>query len=227
VWNGPTNEELAQEYLAANQLMLDVLEGPIKKFQERPPAIQANLQAVLRNLAKPDTQTGRGRARRERSPSVDMVESDAKATGKTVGKSRQTKRAQEEKGAQKTARRTLTPPKPDYKLVSPREEWKPAKRTEGTYRYNHKEWRKDNRDPWSIRGNRAGTLQRRATLYVRIPSVVPVWAPQGQRQVASIQDLRPSPAGKDPGKGEHHHAQQPEGARGPLLLRGQPCHVRA
>jgi hypothetical protein len=45
---------------------------------------------------------------------------------------------------------------------------------EGTYRYDHKEWRKDERDPWSIRGNRVGTLQRRATLFVRIPSVVQV-----------------------------------------------------
>jgi hypothetical protein len=48
-----------------------------------------------------------------------VVESDAKVAGKAVGKSRQTKRAREQKGtAQKTARRTLTPPKPDYKLVS-------------------------------------------------------------------------------------------------------------
>jgi hypothetical protein len=54
--------------------------------------------------------------------------------------------AREEKGAQKTARRTLTPPKPDYKLVSPKE-WKQAKQTEGTYRYDHKEWREDNMDP--------------------------------------------------------------------------------
>jgi hypothetical protein len=43
VWNAPTNEELAQEYLAANQLMLDVLEGPSGKFQERALAIQADL----------------------------------------------------------------------------------------------------------------------------------------------------------------------------------------
>jgi hypothetical protein len=118
VWNGPNNEELAQEYLATKQLMLDVLEGPSEKFQEWAQAIQADLQAVLQNLAKPDTQTGRGQARRERSPSVEMVESNAKAAGKTVGESKQTKRTRGEKGAaQKTARRTLTPPKPDYKLV--------------------------------------------------------------------------------------------------------------
>jgi hypothetical protein len=138
-------------------MMLDVLEGPSERFQEWAQAIQAELRAVLRDLAKPGTQTGRGRAQRKRSPSLEMVESEAKATGKTVVESRQTKRAQEEKGAQKAARRTLTPPKPDYKLVFP-EEWEQAKQTEGTYRYDHKEWRKDDKDPWSIRGNRAGTL---------------------------------------------------------------------
>jgi hypothetical protein len=157
VRNAPNNEKLAQEYLAVNQLMLDVLEGPREKFQNRAQAIQADLQAVLRNLVKLDTQTGRGRARRERSPSVEMVESDAKATGKTVGESRQMKRAREKKGAQKTARRTLTLPKPDYKLVSP-QEWEQAKQTEETYRYNHKQWRERREGPWSIRGNRAGTL---------------------------------------------------------------------
>jgi hypothetical protein len=158
VWIAPTKEELADVYLAANQMMLDVLEGPSEKFQEKAQAIQAELHAVLRDLAKPGTQTGRNRAQRKRSPSVEMVESDVKATGKTVVKSRQTKRAQEEKWAQKAARCTLTPPKPDCKLVSP-EEWEQAKQTEGTYRYDHKEWREDKRDPWSIRGNRAGTLQ--------------------------------------------------------------------
>jgi hypothetical protein len=199
VWSAPTNEELADVYLAANQMMLDVLEGPSKKFQERAQAIQADLQAVLRNLAKPGTQTSRGRAQRERSPSVEMVESDVKATGKTVVESRQTKRDREEKGAQKAARRTLTPPKPDYKLVSS-EEWKQAKQTEGTYRYNHKEWCEDERDPWSICGNRAGTLQKRATLYVRIPSVV-----QGCRKVSgklpAFEIYVPVPPAKTPGKG--------------------------
>jgi hypothetical protein len=32
VWSAPTNEELAQEYLAANQLMLDVFKGPSEEF---------------------------------------------------------------------------------------------------------------------------------------------------------------------------------------------------
>jgi hypothetical protein len=145
VWSALTSEELAEVYLVANQMMLNVLEGPSEKFQERAQAIQAELQADLWDLAKPGTQTGRGRAQRERSPSMEMVESDVKVTGKTVEESRQTKRAREEKGAQKAARRTLAPLKPDYKLVSP-EEWEQAKQTEGTYRYNHKEWREDERD---------------------------------------------------------------------------------
>jgi hypothetical protein len=173
VWSAPTNEELAEIYLVAKQMMRDLLEGPSKKFQERAKAIKAKLHAVLLDLAKSGTQMGRSQARRERSPSVEMFESDVKATGKTAVESRQTKRAREEKGAQRAARRTLTPPKSDYKLVSS-DEWEQAKQTEGTYRYDHKEWRKDKRDPWSIRGNRVGTLQRRATLFVRIPSVVQV-----------------------------------------------------
>jgi hypothetical protein len=128
-----------------------------------------------------------------------MVESDAKAMGKTVGKRRQTKRAQGEKGAQKAARRTLTPPKPDYKLVSPKE-WKQAKQMEETYRYDHKEWRKDDRDHWSIRGNRAGTLQKRATLYVRIPSVVQVCRKVSGKSPA-FKIYVPLPLAKTPGKG--------------------------
>jgi hypothetical protein len=206
-------------------MMLDVLEGPSEKFQEQTKAIQAELHAVLLDLAKSGTQMGRSRARRERSPSVEMLESDVKATGKTVAESRQTKRAREEKGTQKAARRTLTPPKPDYKLVSP-EEWEQAKTMKGTYRYDHNEWREDERDPWSIRGNWAGTIQRRATLFVRIPSLVQVCR-KVSGKLPAFRDLRPPPAGEDPGKGERHHAQQPEGAGGPLLLRGRPRHVCA
>jgi hypothetical protein len=119
VWSAPTNKRLAEIYLVAKQMMLDVLKGPSKKFQERAQAIQAELHAVLLDLAKSGTQMGRSRARRERSPSLEMVESNVKATGKTAVEIRQTKRAQEKRGAQKAARRTLTPPKPDYKLTCP------------------------------------------------------------------------------------------------------------
>jgi hypothetical protein len=199
VWSAPINEELAEVYLVAKQMMLDVLGGPSKKFQERALAIQAELHAVLLDLAKSGTQTGRSRARRERSPFLEMVESDVKATGKIVVESRQTKRAREEKGAQKAARRTLTPPKPDYKLVSP-EVWEQAKQTEGTYRYDHKEWCENERDPWSIRGNRAGTLQKRATLFVRIPSVVQVCCKVSGKSPA-FEIYVPLPPARTPGKG--------------------------
>jgi hypothetical protein len=128
-----------------------------------------------------------------------MFESNVKATGKTAVESRQMKRAREEKGAQKAARRTLTPPKPDYKLVSP-DEWEQAKQTERTYRYDHKEWREDKRDPWSIRGNRVGTLQRRATLFVRIPSVVQVCRKVSGKSPA-FEIYVPLPPARTPGKG--------------------------
>jgi hypothetical protein len=208
----------------AKQMMLDVLESSSKEFQARAKTIQLELHAVLLDLAKSGTQMGRSRAQRKRSPSVEMLEYDVKATGKTAVESRQTKRAREEKGAQKAASRMLTPPKPDYKQVSP-DEWEQAKTTEGTYRYDHKEWREDERDPWSIRGNRAGTIKRRATLFVRIPSVVQVCRKVSSKLPAS-EIYVPLPPARTPGKGKHHHAQQPEGAGGPLLLRGRPCHVR-
>jgi hypothetical protein len=83
--------------------------------------------------------------------------------------------------------------------VSP-EEWEQAKQTEGTYRYDHKEWRKDERDPWSIRGNRAGTLQKRATLYVRIPSVVQVCRKVSSK-LPAFEIYVPLPPAKTPRKG--------------------------
>jgi hypothetical protein len=153
-----------------------------------------------------------------------MVEFNVKATGKTVVESRQTKRAQEEKGAQKAARRTLTPPKPDYKLVS-LEEWEHAKQTEGTYRYDHKEWQRTRGTPGASAAIGPGPSRsvRPCTCASR------PWSRSAARSAASpsVRDLRPPPAGKDPKKGEHHHAQQPEGAGGPLLLSGRPRHVRA
>jgi hypothetical protein len=80
------------------------------------------------------------------------------------------------------------------------EEWEQAKQTEGTYRYDHKEWREDERDPWSIRSNWAGSLQKRATLYVRIPSVVQVCRKvSGKSLVFEI--YVPLPPAKTPGKG--------------------------
>jgi hypothetical protein len=59
VWSTPTNEELAEIYLVAKQMMLDVLEGPSEKFQKRAKAIQAELHAVLLDVDKSGTQMGR------------------------------------------------------------------------------------------------------------------------------------------------------------------------
>jgi hypothetical protein len=83
--------------------------------------------------------------------------------------------------------------------VSP-EEWKQAKQTEGTYRYDHKEWREFDRDPWSIRDNRVGTLQKRATMYMRIPSVVPICRKVSGKSPA-FEIYVPLPLAKTPGKG--------------------------
>jgi hypothetical protein len=45
---------------------------------------------------------------------------------------------------------------------------------EGTYRYDHKKWREDGKDPWSIRGNKIGGLRAGGTLWLCIPLVVQV-----------------------------------------------------
>jgi hypothetical protein len=63
-----------------------------------------------------------------------------------------------------------------------------------------KQWRKDDRDPRSIRGNRAGSLQRRATLYVRILSVVQVCRKVNGKSPA-FEIYIPLPPAKTPGKG--------------------------
>jgi hypothetical protein len=61
-------------------------------------------------------------------------------------------------------------------------------------------WREDKRDTWSIRGNWVGTLRRRATLFVRIPSVVQVCRKiSGKLPAFEIYVLLP-PA-RTPGKG--------------------------
>jgi hypothetical protein len=75
-----------------------------------------------------------------------------------------------------------------------------TKETEGTYRYDHKEWREDKRDPLSIRGNRVGTLQRRATLFVRIPSVVLVCR-KVSGKLPAFEIYVPLPPARTPGKG--------------------------
>jgi hypothetical protein len=83
----------------------------------------------------------------------------------------------------------------------PPEEWEQAKQKEGAYRYDHKEWRKDERDPWSICGNRAGTLQKRTTLCVRIPSVVQICR-KVSGKLPAFKIYVPLPPTKTPGNGD-------------------------
>jgi hypothetical protein len=55
------------------------------------------------------------------------------------------------------------------------EEWEKHKQKEGTYGYDHKKWREDGKDPWSIRGNKIRGLRASGTLWLRIPSMVQVY----------------------------------------------------
>jgi hypothetical protein len=170
VWNTPNYTEMDQAYLAASDQMADLLTTPNEQFQSRAHVISQELGQALKDMAKGETPKVKAQTRRERSPSKEMVDSGARAAGKGQEESRQQKRAREEKGAvQQTAKRTLEPPKPEYLLVSP-EEWE--KQKEGTYRYDHKKWCEDGKDPWSIRGNKIGGLRAGGTLWLRIPSVV-------------------------------------------------------
>jgi hypothetical protein len=105
-------------------------------------------------MAKGTTPKAEAQTRRERSPSVEMVESGARTAGKGKEEGRQQKRAwedrtstREEKGsAQAVAGKTLVLPRPEYMLVSP-EEWEHRKQRDGTYRYDQKKWREESRDP--------------------------------------------------------------------------------
>jgi intracellular sulfur oxidation DsrE/DsrF family protein len=177
VWNTLNNAEMNQAYVAASEQMADLLTTPNEQFQERAYTISQELGQALNDKAKGVTPRVKAQARRERSPSVELVESGARAAGRgkeKEGESRQQKRAREEKGsAQKTVKRTLDLPKPEYQLVF-LDEWDKHKQKEGTYRYDHKEWREDGRDPWSIRGNKIGGIRVGGMLYLRIPSVVQV-----------------------------------------------------
>jgi hypothetical protein len=165
---------MAAAYLAASQQMTDLLATPNEQVQNRAQVISGELGQALKDMAKEDTPKVKAQTRRERSPSLEMVESGARAAGKGKEESRQQKQAREEKGSvQQTAKRTLELPKPEYLLVSP-DEWEKRKQREGTYRYDHKNWREDARDPWSIRGNKVGGIRAGGTLWLRIPSVVQV-----------------------------------------------------
>jgi hypothetical protein len=177
VWNTPNNTKMDQAYLAASDQMADLLTTPNEQFQNRAHVIRQELGQALKDMAKGDTPKVKAQARRERSPSIELVESGARVATKgkeREGESRQQKRAREEKGSvQQTAKRTLELPKPEYMLVSP-EEWEKRKQQEETHTYDHKKWRESDRDPWAIRDNKIGAIRTDGTLWLRIPSVVQV-----------------------------------------------------
>jgi hypothetical protein len=179
--------------------MTDMLAAPTKKFQRRSKALSKKLGEALRDLAKGATPKVKAWAKKERSPSMEIVESGAKATSKSAEESRQQKRAWEEKGSvQKPGKKASERLKPDYKLVSSWE-WEKNKQREGTYRYDQKSWKEDARDPWSICGNKVGGLREYGTLYLHIPSVVQVCRKvSGKYQAYKVYVLLPPDAEKGP-----------------------------
>jgi hypothetical protein len=131
-WNTPNNTEMNEAYLTASQNMTDVLAAPIEMLRNRSQVLSEELEEALRDLTRGATPKTKARARRERSPSVEMVESGAKAAGKVKEESRQQKRARKEKGSvQKLGKKALKLPRPDYKLVSPAEWEKHKQRPRG------------------------------------------------------------------------------------------------
>jgi hypothetical protein len=136
---------------------------------------------IKQHCSKGITPKAEAQTCRERSPSVEMVESGARMTGKSKEEGKQQKRAREERtstreergSAQVAAKRTLVLPRPEYMLVSP-EKWEHRKQRDGTYRYDHQKWREESRDPWSVRGNKIGGLRAGGNMWVRIPPVVQV-----------------------------------------------------
>jgi hypothetical protein len=126
VWNTPNNTEMDQAYLAASNQMADLLTTPNEQFQSRAHVISQQLGQALKNMAKGDTPKVKAQTRRERSPSIDVVESGARVA--TKGKER-------EGESRQTAKRTLELPKPGYMLVSP-EEWEKRKQQKETYTYD-------------------------------------------------------------------------------------------
>jgi hypothetical protein len=181
VWNSPSNAEMNQAYLVASDEMAGLKGASNESLQNRAYVISHELGQALKKMAKGITPKAEAQTRRERSPSVEMVESGARTTGKSKEEGKQQKRAREERtstreergSAQVAVKRTLVLPRPEYMLVSPKE-WEHRKQRDGTYRYDHQKWREESRDPWSVRGNKIGGLRASGTMWVRIPPVVQV-----------------------------------------------------
>jgi hypothetical protein len=140
--------------------MASLKENPNEQLQNRAYVINEELGQALKKMAKGTTPKAEAQSRRERPPSVEMVESGARTAGKGKEEGRQQKRAREERtstreergSAQVVAKRTLVLPRPQYMLVSP-EEWENRKHRDETYRYDHQKWREELRDLWSVRGS--------------------------------------------------------------------------
>jgi hypothetical protein len=181
VRNSPTNAEMNQAYLAASDEVAGLKEAPNEQFQNRAYVISEELGQALKKMAKGTTPKAEAQTRRERSPSIEMVEAGARTAGKGKEEGRQQKRAREDRtsareergSAQVVAKQTLVLPKPEYMLVSP-EEWQHRRQRDGTYRYDHQKWREDLRDPWGIHGSKIEGLRKGGTMWLRIPSVVQV-----------------------------------------------------
>jgi hypothetical protein len=72
------------------------------------------------------------------------------------------------------------------------------KQIEGTYRYDHAEWRDvaESQNPFSVRGNRGGTVKRTSAYYLCIPPVVQVCRKVSATGTQSFEIYVPIP--KDP-----------------------------
>jgi hypothetical protein len=83
VWNSSSNADMNQAYLAASDEMTGLKEAPNEQLQNRAYVISHELGQALKRLAKGPTPKAEAQTRRERSPSVEMVESGARTTGKS------------------------------------------------------------------------------------------------------------------------------------------------
>jgi hypothetical protein len=84
-------------YLATSNEMAGLKGVPNELFQNRAYVISHELGQALKKMAKGIIPKAEAQTRRERSPSVEMVESGARTTGKSKEEGKQQKRAREER----------------------------------------------------------------------------------------------------------------------------------
>jgi hypothetical protein len=82
VWNSPSNADMNQAYLAASDEMTGLKEASNEQLQNRAYAITHELGQALKRLAKGPNPKAEVQTCRERFPSVEMVESGARTTGR-------------------------------------------------------------------------------------------------------------------------------------------------